>query len=242
MVPFIDVCIHHHWINMSRKKNNPDISSFWRFSKHYTVFAICLVKCTAMLAQLRPQTAHVNYLPVYRMLQFIITHLHDSRWRMDIINPETLWTPFHSMIWIIWIICVINTNSVISSFPQLKTSKSHVPLIRTGKYVPKLVVYSFVYNSSILFNISDVTMSTIASQITSLTIVYSTVYSGPDQTKYQSSASLAFVWGIQRGPVNSPHKWPVTRKMFTFDNVIMTCCICVVNRCLWIFVYHFYVV
>ena len=31
----------------------------------------------------------------------------------------------------------------------------------------------------------------------------------------------AFVWGIHRGPVNSPHKWPVTRKMFPFDDVIM---------------------
>ena len=65
-------------------------------------------------------------------------------------------------------------------------------------------------------------MSAIASQITSLTIVYSTVYPGADQSKHQSSASLAFVWGIHRGPVNSPHKWPVTRKMFPFDDVIMT--------------------
>ena len=43
-------------------------------------------------------------------------------------------------------------------------------------------------------------MSTITSQITSLTIVYSTIYSGADQSKHQSSASLAFVWGIHRGP------------------------------------------
>ena len=64
-------------------------------------------------------------------------------------------------------------------------------------------------------------MAAMASQITSLTIVYSTVYSGADQSKHQSSASLAFVWGIHRGPVNSPHKWPVTRKMFPFDDVIM---------------------
>ena len=64
-------------------------------------------------------------------------------------------------------------------------------------------------------------MTTIATQITSLTIVYSTIYSGADQSKHQSSASLAFVWGIHRGPVNSPHKWPVTRKMFPFDDVIM---------------------
>ena len=39
--------------------------------------------------------------------------------------------------------------------------------------------------------------------------------------KHQSSVSLAFVWGIHRGPVNSPHKWPVTRKMLPFDDVVM---------------------
>ena len=60
-----------------------------------------------------------------------------------------------------------------------------------------------------------------ASQNTSLTIVYSTVYSAANQRKYQSSASLAFVWGIHRWPVNSPHNWPVTRKMFPFDDAIM---------------------
>ena len=65
-------------------------------------------------------------------------------------------------------------------------------------------------------------MGAIATQITSLTIVYSTVYSGADQRKHQSSASLAFVLGIHRSPVNSQHKWPVTRKMFPFDDVIMT--------------------
>ena len=53
-------------------------------------------------------------------------------------------------------------------------------------------------------------MGTVASQITSLTVVYSTVDSGADQIKHQSFASLAFV-----------HKWPVTRKMFPFDDVIM---------------------
>ena len=69
----------------------------------------------------------------------------------------------------------------------------------------------------------DVIMGAIASQITSLTIVYSTVYSDADQRKHQSFASLVFVRGIHRGPVNSPHKWPVTRKMFPFDDVIMCC-------------------
>ena len=67
----------------------------------------------------------------------------------------------------------------------------------------------------------DVIMGAISSQIASHTIVYSTVYSDADQRKHQSSASLAFVWGIHRGPVNSPHKWPVTRKMFQLNDVIM---------------------
>ena len=60
-----------------------------------------------------------------------------------------------------------------------------------------------------------------ASQITSLTIAYSTVYSDADQRKNQSSESLAFVWGIHQSPVNSPHKGLVTRKMFPFDDVII---------------------
>ena len=77
------------------------------------------------------------------------------------------------------------------------------------------------YTSKVIVRYNDVIMGTIASQITSLTIVYSTIYSDADQIKHQSSASLAFVWGIHRGPVNSSHKWLVTRKMFPFDDVIM---------------------
>ena len=69
---------------------------------------------------------------------------------------------------------------------------------------------------------NDVIMGAMAYQITSLTIVYSSVYSGADQRKHQSSASLAFVRRIHRWPVNSPHKEPVTRKMFPFDDVIMS--------------------
>ena len=66
-----------------------------------------------------------------------------------------------------------------------------------------------------------VSMCTMASQINSLTSVYLTVYSGADQRKHESSASLAFVRGVQRWPMNSSHKWPVTRKMFPFADVIM---------------------
>ena len=67
---------------------------------------------------------------------------------------------------------------------------------------------------------NDVIMGKMASQITSLTIVYSTVYLSADLRKHQNSAPLAFMRGIHRRPVNSPHKGPVTRKMFPFDDVI----------------------
>ena len=83
------------------------------------------------------------------------------------------------------------------------------------RHWPQLIwlIYKVHYN--------DVIMGSMASQITSLTIVYSAICSGLDRRKHQSSASLASVRGIHRGPVNSPHKWPVTRKMFPFDDVIM---------------------
>ena len=70
---------------------------------------------------------------------------------------------------------------------------------------------------------SDVIMSAVDSPITSLTIVYSIVNSGQDQRKSQSSASLAFVRGIHRWPVNSSHKGPVTQKTFPFHDAIMQC-------------------
>ena len=90
----------------------------------------------------------------------------------------------------------------------------------------------------------DVIMDSISSQITSLTIVYPTFHSGADQIKHQSSASLAFVWEIHRWAVNFPHKWPVARKMFPFDDVIMAkkgliptqdkflCCFYSLNTCI----------
>ena len=61
---------------------------------------------------------------------------------------------------------------------------------------------------------SDVMMSTMASQITGVTIVYSIVFSCMDQRKHQSSTSLAPVSGIHRCQVNSLHKGPVSRKCF----------------------------
>ena len=96
----------------------------------------------------------------------------------------------------------------------------HQHVIKLPRAVPKKAIVERASNRN-NFHYNDVIMSTMASQVTSLKIVYLTVYSGADQRKLQSSASLAFVRGIHRSPVNSPHKWPVTRKMFPFDDVIM---------------------
>ena len=86
-------------------------------------------------------------------------------------------------------------------------------IYKTTKYLCEDLYFGYHYN--------DVIMSAMAYQITSLTIVYSIVYSGADQRKNQSFASQAFVCGIHRWPMNSLHKGPVTRKMFPFDDVIM---------------------
>ena len=103
-----------------------------------------------------------------------------------------------------------------ASYPEV--SLKAWPVISCSHNFPKC--YEHVICEALIPHYDDVIMGAMASQITSLTTVYSTVYSDADKKKHQSSASLAFVRGIHRGPVNSPHKWPVTRKMFPFHDVI----------------------
>ena len=106
---------------------------------------------------------------------------------------------------LICLVCGLDVSPVVYVWAAWTVKPLYIHVIYNHRFIP--------YN--------DVIMGAIASQITSLTIVYSTVHSDTDQRKHQNSASLAFVRGIQRGPVNSPHKWPVTLKMFPFDDVIM---------------------
>ena len=87
-------------------------------------------------------------------------------------------------------------------------------------YCTAVFIWISLYSQPVHYN--GIKMSVMASQITSLTIVYSSLYSGADQSKHQSSMSRAFVSRIHQSLVNSPHKWPVTRKMFLFDDVIMS--------------------
>ena len=128
----------------------------------------------------------------------------------------------------------INTRSSVCTWRN--KNYLYVKMFHVGSYVIislcvcHEVIYSSVYKILLVslthlpycrIHYDDVIMTMLASQITSLAVVYSIVYSGVNQRKHQSSASLAFVREIHRGPVNFPHKWPVTRKMFPFDDVIM---------------------
>ena len=86
---------------------------------------------------------------------------------------------------------------------------------------PTALDNGFVMTMGKIIHYNDVIMISMASQITSVSIVYSTVCSRADQRNHQSSAKLAFVRENHRWPVTSPYKEPVTRKIFPFDDVIM---------------------
>ena len=105
--------------------------------------------------------------------------------------------------------------------PRLRRAISSVSWAITMRYLCVILLRPVSRTGFWLWHYSGVIMGAIVSQMTSLMIVYSIVYSSADQRKHQSSVSLAFVQGIHRWPVNSPHKWPVTRRMFPFDDVIM---------------------
>ena len=110
-----------------------------------------------------------------------------------------------------------NTKIYFDSFPYIKRTQ----ILEIISQWTQVSICSTQSISELLVHYNDVIMSAIPSHMTRLTIVHSIVYSDADQRKHQSCASLAFVRGIHRGPVNSPHKWPVTRNMFPFDDVIM---------------------
>ena len=91
-------------------------------------------------------------------------------------------------------------------------------MIVGGLSMERISNHGFIVSVS---HYNDIITNAMAFQITGDWIVCSTASSGVDQRKHQLSVSLAFVSGIHRWPVDSPHKGPVTRKMFPFDDVIM---------------------
>ena len=101
--------------------------------------------------------------------------------------------------------------------PKPYTPSTHITLSQHTTTLP-LPLKTLLQMSS---HYNDVIMSAIASQITGIAIVCSILCSGADKRKRQSSASLAFMNGIHRWPVDSPHKGPVTREMFPFYDVNM---------------------
>ena len=112
--------------------------------------------------------------------------------------------------------CKLHFDSILIQIPRKLVAKGPV------KNMPIFVqIITWRTGDSALTHYGDVIMSVMASQITSVTIVHWTVCSEADQQKRLSSASLVFVRGIHRWPVNSSHTEPVTRKMFPFDDVIM---------------------
>ena len=120
-----------------------------------------------------------------------------------------------NMYWVYW---VWHHNRLIVWFVWMRT---FCLLPKTNGYIAFCFALS---NHVICFMVGwlnthyrDVVMSAMASLITGVSIVYWTLYSGVHQRKYQSSASLAFVRGIHRRPVNSPHKGSLMQKTFLFD-------------------------
>ena len=140
-------------------------------------------------------------------------------WCFKIIKTlVTWWISCSHLTGVVQLICD-GTCQIWICFKEFKWYFCQIDLIKSNHVLHKRL---WLYHQNVdRVHYTDVIMGMLASQITSLTIVCLTVYLDVDLRKYQSSASLAFVWGIHRRPVNSPHKWPVARKMFPFDDVIM---------------------
>ena len=121
------------------------------------------------------------------------------------------------------LILTLSTFSKYSKTPNILPSSAIYGCLLLTNSSPPSPAYICVSELSQNFSIqySDVIMGTMASQITSVSIVYSTICSGTDQRKHQSSVSLAFLREIHRWLVNSPHKGPVRTKMFPCDEDIM---------------------
>ena len=115
-------------------------------------------------------------------------------------------------------VCAFNPLSYVAANTEFR--REIKTLFCKVQTVPPTAVWQNVYEYD-TYHYIDVIVSAMASQITGDSIVCSTVCSGADQRKHQSSASLAFVRGMHQWPVNSLHTGSVTRKIFPFhDDVI----------------------
>ena len=120
-----------------------------------------------------------------------------------------------------WVIYGVSPASILEKYDHVIITKHCLCWRGWQQAISFFDMNRFMFTQPSHFHYTDIIMSTIVSQITSLMIVYSTVYSGTDKRQHQSSMSLAFVREIHQWQVNSLPKWPVTRKMFPFDDIIM---------------------
>ena len=136
-----------------------------------------------------------------------VIYTQTKLWMWDTTNvyvSQHIWLEIHLFTW--W----CHDMAILSASQAPCERNSLVPGGFSSQYASKHVYFvvglSHVCPCHGSFYYCDVIMGAMLSQIISVLIVYSTVCSGSDQRKHQSSASLAFVRGIHRGPVNSPHK------------------------------------
>ena len=128
--------------------------------------------------------------------------IHNVNWKFNEISIKIQLNNSHFRIYM-WVGWLWLHDDVI----KLKLFPHYWPFVRGIHRSPahegtKTSEYIFIFDHVLTLirhkHYGDVIMTTMASQIISLTVVYSIVYSGADQRKHQSSASLAFVWGIHR--------------------------------------------
>ena len=115
--------------------------------------------------------------------------------------------------------CLIISEMVLLSISGVRWFQKVISLVAFNT-LPWMQFCYIIF--ALIAHYNDVIMTTIASQITSSPLFTQPFIRAQIKKKHHSSASLAFVRGIHRGPGTSPHKWPVTRKMFPFDDVIMS--------------------
>ena len=117
-----------------------------------------------------------------------------------------------------WSLCMCVLSSLSILFPLLSL-----------KIVPKRTFLTALYSHHAygLLHRSGIVMSTMVPQTTGVSVVCSVVFTGAYKRKHQSSASLAFVRGIYRWPVDSPHKGSVTSKLLMTSSWSVACMLCV---------------
>ena len=151
---------------------------------------------------------------------------------LDICTGQAHFKQYFTILNTSWKYHQTESQNILPNLLHHKMAKRHL----TRRYLGEQTEYNWnffpqysICKCTCNIHYSDVIMSAMTSQITGVRIVCSTVCTGADQRKHQSSASLAFV--TNRSPVNSPNKWPATCKMFPFDDVIMSN---ILSRYIWV--------